>query len=258
MSTAARVSLDRREPNAVLSRMALSGDPTKMDKELNDKRRVLGLSSVQNVRDLGGYTTADGSTTRWGRFVRSGDMDQLSEADQQALVTHGVGTVIDLRMEKETAAAPNQFSNSALVDFKVHDFWGHRFDNYRSRNKTASPEQKLADLYCEGLRQSAFVMADIMRTIANAPRGVAFHCRSGKDRTGLVAAFLLELVGVPRAKVCADYSLTAGLLISADADKQIDPNQPGAYLRGCAPETMARTLTFVDEEFSGVANYLAA
>ena len=78
-------------------------------------------------------------------------------------------------------------------------------------------------------------MADIMRTIANAPRGVAFHCRSGKDRTGLVAAFLLELVGVHRAKGCADYSLTAGLLISADADKQIDPNQPGAYLRGCAP-----------------------
>ena len=227
-----------------------------MDQELNDARRVLRLDSAQNVRDLGGYGTEQGQVTCWGRVVRSGDMDQLSEADQHALIAHGVGTVIDLRMEKETTAAPNRFSQSDQVEFVIHDFWGRRFDTYRSKNKTAAPEQKLADLYCEGLAQSAFVMADIMHTVAAADRGVAFHCRSGKDRTGLVAAFLLELAGVPRATVCADYGLTEALLVSAEADKQIDPNQPGAYLRGCAPETMARTLAYVDSNFGGVAEYL--
>ncbi|MBS05183.1 MAG: hypothetical protein CMQ24_21105 [Gammaproteobacteria bacterium] len=227
-----------------------------MEQELGDPRRVLSLDYAQNVRDLGGYSTADGRTTAWGRCVRSGDMDQLSTGDRQALVAHGVDTVIDLRMEKEIAAAPNRFQDSGDVHFVIHDFWGQRFDNYRSRNKGAPPEVKLADLYCQGLVQSAFVMAAIMRTVAAADGGVAFHCRSGKDRTGLVAAFLLDLAGVPRTVICEDYGLTAALLTSPDADKQLDPKQPGAYLRGCAPETMDRTLAFVDETFGGVHAYL--
>jgi len=227
-----------------------------MEQELGDPRRVLSLDYAQNVRDLGGYSTADGRTTAWGRCVRSGDMDQLSMGDRQALVAHGVDTVIDLRMEKEIAAAPNRFQDSGDVHFVIHDFWGRRFDNYRSRNKGAPPEVKLADLYCQGLVQSAFVMAAIMRTVAAADGGVAFHCRSGKDRTGLVAAFLLDLAGVPRTVICEDYGLTAALLTSPDADKQLDPKQPGAYLRGCAPETMDRTLAFVDETFGGVHAYL--
>ena len=73
---------------------------------------------------------------------------------------------------------------------------------------------------------------------------------------GLVAAFLLDLAGVPRTVICEDYGLTAALLTSSDADKQLDPKQPGAYLRGCAPETMDRTLAFVDETFGGVHAYL--
>ena len=227
-----------------------------MEQELGDPRRVLSLDYAQNVRDLGGYSTADGRTTAWGRCVRSGDMDQLSTGDRQALVAHGIDTVIDLRMEKEIAAAPNRFQDSGDVHFVIHDFWGQRFDNYRSRNKGAPPEVKLADLYCQGLVQSAFVMAAIMRTVAAADGGVAFHCRSGKDRTGLVAAFLLDLAGVPRTVICEDYGLTAALLTSPDADKQLDPKQPGAYLRGCAPETMDRTLAFVDETFGGVHAYL--
>lgn len=218
--------------------------------------RILPLTSAQNVRDLGGYATLDGQRTQWRRFVRSGDMDRMSEADQASLLDYGVTLVIDLRMEKEIVVAPNVFSGSGRVNFVVHDFWGRRFDHYRSRRKDVSHAVKLADLYCSGLEESGFVMRDIMQTIAGAPPGVAFHCRSGKDRTGLVAALLLSLAGVPTGTVCADFALTAELLKSPDADAQIDPNQPGYYLRGCEPETMALTLDFLAREYGGVAAYL--
>ena len=36
------------------------------------------------------------------------------------------------------------------------------------------------------------------------------HCTSGKDRTGLAAAFLLLSLGVPRDAVIADYELSNG------------------------------------------------
>ena len=226
--------------------------------EIDHPQRILHLEMSQNVRDLGGYMTADGTLTRWGRYVRAGDMDRLSEADQHKLLGYGIGTVIDLRMKREVQDAPNVFSGSDQVHFVIHDFWGDRFDDYRSWRKGAAPEQKLADLYCAGLVESGFVMADIMHTLADSEGAVIFHCRSGKDRTGLVAALLLSVADVPRETICADYALTASQLISAEADTQLDPHQPGYYLRGCAPETMALTLEFLDKEFGGPVSYLKA
>ena len=227
-----------------------------MDETLHPDR-CLDIASTQNIRDLGGYSTPEGTATCWNRFVRSGDMDRLTLPDQQKLIDYGINTVIDLRMQREAGAAPNVFTGSPQVAFVNHDFWGDRFDDYRSQRKGAPAEAKLADLYCSGLVESGFIMADIMGTIANSSsNGFIFHCRSGKDRTGLVAALLLALAGVSTQTICADYALTASLLISTEADRQIDPNQPGYYLRGCERETMALTLRFLDEEYGGVEAYL--
>ncbi len=218
--------------------------------------RGLDIKSAENVRDLGGYSTVDGGTTQWARFVRSGDMVQLTQADQQSLVSYGIGSVIDLRMGWEIADAPNVFARSQLVNFYNHDFWGDRFDTYRSGSRGAAPEKKLADLYCSGLVKSGFIMADIMCTIAdNADSGFAFQCRSGKDRTGLVAAILLAIAGVCDETICADYALSSSFLKSPEPDA-VDPKQPGYYLKGCAPETMALTLGFLKEEYSSVEGYL--
>jgi protein-tyrosine phosphatase len=225
--------------------------------ELRHPRRGLELETAENVRDLGGYTTSDGRATQWNRFVRSGDMIALSEADQERLLDYGIKTVIDLRMAKEYEVQPNVFAASDKVRFHNHDFWGTRFDDYRSWRKGASPEQKLADLYCSGLEKSAFVMADIMTTFAETDdHGFAFHCRSGKDRTGLVAALLLTLAGVPRETICADFALTAEYLPDSTPTAE-DLKKPGAYQKGCSAETMTLTLTFLDDEFGGVEEYLA-
>jgi protein-tyrosine phosphatase len=227
-----------------------------MDETL-DPNRGLDIKSAQNIRDLGGYTTVDGGTTKWGRFVRSGNMDQLTEADQKKLIAHGITSVIDLRMAHEIAEAPNVFARSQETNFYVHDFWGDRFDDYRSARKKAPPEAKLADLYCSGLVKSGFIMADIMRTIADsADNGFAFQCRSGKDRTGLVAAILLAIAGVPGETICADYALTASFVTPSEEEQQMDPTTPGFYQRGCAPETMALTLAFLQENYAGVEGYL--
>ena len=109
--------------------------------ELFDPRRNLNLDSVQNLRDLGGYSTKDGRKTKWGRFLRSGDMSAMTEDDQEALPTQGIRSVIDLRMAKEIAIAPNVFSDSKQVTLFNHDFWGTRFDDYRSKRKAATPQE---------------------------------------------------------------------------------------------------------------------
>ena len=145
--------------------------------ELVDPRRNLNLDSVQNLRDLGGYSTKNGRKTKWGTFLRSGDMSAMTEDDQEALLRQGIRSVIDLRMVKEIEIAPNVFSDSKQVAFFNHDFWGTRFDDYRSVRKNATPNEKLADLYCSGLEVNGFVMAEIMKTFAYEKGVFIFHCR---------------------------------------------------------------------------------
>ena len=224
--------------------------------ETRDARRAIPLTGGENVRDLGGYSTPSGDMTRWGRFVRAGDMHELTDADQARLIDYGIGTVIDLRMDWECAEKPNVFAGSDRVVFQRHDFWGDRFDDYRSPDRSAPPERKLADLYCAGLRESGFVVADIMATFADGGDGAfIFHCRSGKDRTGLVSALLLAIAGVEDPVICDDFALTSAYLKS-EAVNPIDARKPGAWQRGCAPDTMARTLAFVRETYGDAAGYL--
>jgi len=56
-------------------------------------------------------------------------------------------------------------------------------------------------------------LAGIATTIAQAPTGgVLVHCHAGKDRTGIVAALLLGLIGVPDEVIAADYALSSTCL----------------------------------------------
>ena len=223
--------------------------------ELIDPRRNLNLDSVQNLRDLGGYSTKEGRKTKWGIFLRSGDMSAMTKDDQAALLRQGIRCVIDLRMAKEIAIAPNVFSDSKKVAFFNHDFWGTRFDNYRSKRKSATPEEKLSDLYCAGLEINGFVMAAVMKTLASGEGGFVFHCRSGKDRTGLVAAILLVIAGVPDEVVAKDFGLSATYLNEPELTEE-DLKKPGAYQKGSAPETMMLTLEFLRDRYGGVEGYL--
>ena len=70
-------------------------------------QRCLDMDGPDNFRDLGGYPTQDGSTTRWGRVFRSDRLDELSTDDQAVIKSLGISTVFDLRSNAEVAAAPD-------------------------------------------------------------------------------------------------------------------------------------------------------
>ena len=99
------------------------------------------------------------------------------------------------------------------------------------------------------------------RAIADADAPVLFHCHGGKDRTGLVAAFVLELLGVERELVLDDYVLTSELRV-ADADAFRDLMDDGlsaaaaAGVLGAPRELMVSILGRLDTEHGGAGGYL--
>jgi protein tyrosine/serine phosphatase len=57
-------------------------------------------------------------------------------------------------------------------------------------------------------------VAAAVRALAQAPEGgIVIHCVGGKDRTGLLVAFLLHLAGVDDREVAADYALSEERLL---------------------------------------------
>ena len=231
-----------------------------MTTEQREWTRRLAWEGLLNARDLGGYPAAGGRQTRWGAVVRSDSLDALTEAGRAALAGYGVRAVVDLRLPDELARRPNPFASPG-----EH---GIVYTNVSILDPAAGfpPDTlTLADNYLWSLDRFAGLVAAAVSAVAAAPEGgVLVHCAAGKDRTGLISALLLGLVGVPAETIAADYAMTAELL--APRDQEWLERGPGeraereAVAARFAPtaEVMLAVLDGLDRRYGGVARYLAA
>ncbi len=215
--------------------------------------RHIEIDGSWNVRDLGGYATADGRVTRWGRVVRAGNLDRVSAAGQQALIEYGVKTIIDLRDLREVEDFPDVFAESTVVAYKHLPI---AKDGYNGGYVT------LKELYCnyyDGYQDSVGM---IVNAVAESEPGVLIHCFAGKDRTGIITAMLLGAVGVPDEVIAEDYALTtARITVLLDewrewAIKQGQDMERFAHDVSADAETMLNTLAHIHQTYGGVANYL--
>jgi protein-tyrosine phosphatase len=223
--------------------------------------RRLAWEGLVNARDLGGYPAAGGRETRWGAVVRSDSLAALNEAGRAALTGYGVRAIVDLRLPDELAHHPNPYAEPG-----DH---GIAYTNVSILDPAAGypPDTlTLAENYLWTLDRFAGYVAEVMAAIAGAPDGgVLVHCAAGKDRTGLISALLLGLVGVPAGTIAADYALTAELLRPRDQE-WLASSPPGeraereALLARFAPtaEVMLEVLDGLTRRYGGVERYLAA
>jgi protein-tyrosine phosphatase len=172
-------------------------------------RRLIALEAAHNFRDIGGYDTDDGRTTRWNVLYRADGLSQLTPRDRDVLRPLGLRTVIDLRSHGELAERGQLAVDTFEIDF-VHlpildVLWPHDDSTH-----FADDREFLLWAYRDMLDVGAHRFAAAVRRLAQpAALPAVFHCTAGKDRTGLVAALLLSAIGVRREHVLADYALTA-------------------------------------------------
>jgi protein-tyrosine phosphatase len=174
--------------------------------------RLVPLEGTLNFRDLGGYRTGDGRRVRWGRVFRSDGLGSLTAADHAVLERLGVRTVCDLRADTEHEAHPSHLPGTAeRVSCAVAPARpGQRtLDERIIAGELASLSvDDVVDLYLLMLDEYAPSFGRTLELIARADEPIVFHCAAGKDRTGIVAALLLALLGVPDDEIFDDYMLT--------------------------------------------------
>lgn len=170
--------------------------------------RWIELAEVDNIRDLGGLPVDGGGATRRGVLLRSSTLQHATAADVKVLVGGlGLRTVIDLRGRREAAREGHGLLEGAAVE-RIN------LPVRRARPMAADaiPQAYGADLagfYRDMLDGSGAALVEAARVVGDAERhSVLFHCAAGKDRTGLLAALLLDAVGVPADHIVADYALT--------------------------------------------------
>jgi protein-tyrosine phosphatase len=176
--------------------------------------RDLVWDGCLNVRDLGGLPTQDGGETTFGAIVRADSVRQLSDEGWQALVDHGVRTVIDLRGDHELAEDPPAELPVDLVHVPFMEANEAEWEGIGAELDAAvaaAPDVSTStrDVYLIFLERFRSNAAAAVRAVADAPPGgIVIHCAGGKDRTGLLAAFLLHLAGVADGEIAADYALS--------------------------------------------------
>jgi len=222
------------------------------------RSRDLHWDGCLNVRDLGGHRTEDGGETRFGAIVRADSLSQLTDEGWKAAVDYGISTVIDLRGDHERADDPPAELPVEVqhVPFMEADQsgWDEIIEEVEAA-RNAAPDVATAarDVYLIFLEHFQRNAAAGIRAVANAPEGgVAVHCVGGKDRTGLLTAFLLYLAGVDVEQIAADYALSEERLRPRQAQwlEEAETEAEREWLRRGA-KTPAAAMAGVFEELSG-------
>jgi protein-tyrosine phosphatase len=174
--------------------------------------RVLPLQGGQNFRDLGGYRTRDGRTTRWGVLYRSGAMNGLTDADFLYLAKLGIRTVCDFRSTEERKAAPVRWPEGQAPRVLADDYGMDTMGGADFRQAASwTAEQAKAAMAAQYPRMLQTFNGQYRRMFAQLLAGdtpLAFNCSAGKDRTGVAAALILTALDVPRETVIEDYLLS--------------------------------------------------
>jgi protein-tyrosine phosphatase len=224
--------------------------------------RTIAFEAVFNFRDLGGYPTVDGRRVRWRQLFRADGLHRLRPDEGEQFRELGVTTVVDLRTDEEVRIRGRFPAEVAEVEyhhlpmFDVEPDW-HAAD--------ADAPGYLADRYMDMLEAGHATVAATLELLARPQTlPMVFHCAAGKDRTGIMAAIVLGLLGVPDEVIADDYALSHEAMASMNAWAAIHTpeiqERVAAYppaVAGARPETMSWFLGLVRERHGSIEGLAA-
>ncbi len=233
--------------------------PAPTDGDLLERR--IPIPGTWNLRHVGGYPTADGRTTKPYTLMRGDALHLLDDDGQAHLRELSVRTVIDLRRDTEREMHPDLVDGvgARVVNLPL-------FDADRGTGATGDLALSLNDIYRMLVEERGPAIASVVRELATpGALPAVVHCTAGKDRTGVIVALVLSVVGVPDEVIAVDFAAT-GLFLSGEqraamiamiASYGMDEER-AADLLSSDPVLITEVLASVRRYHGSVAAYLLA
>ncbi|WP_344737596.1 tyrosine-protein phosphatase [Microbacterium awajiense] len=238
------------------------------------------LEGAQNFRSLGGLPLRGGGTTTDGVLYRSDALSTLTDAGLTALGSSDIGAVVDLRTDAERAMAPDLLPDRPMrtVSLPLLEGAAPGLAQQIPAGTQISPEMirqalaampALSDLYVSMLQGGGTSFAHIAQLVAGSAGStepaVLIHCTAGKDRTGVAVALILDVAGVERDAIVADYAVSETYLAGPFADRMLGmlegygvPLTPQVreLVTGTPASAIEHALAWIDDN-GGSRGYLA-
>lgn len=227
--------------------------------------RHIPFEEVNNFRDLGGYQTQDGRVVAWRRLFRSGAFHNMTTDDLTRLREEiGLTTVIDLRSTIEM-----ERQGVGLLSESGIEYYSLPFITSRGEGKLREPFSfsNMGEFYLflvkhKEISRRVVEALEIIAEPENHP--LVFCCAMGKDRTGILAAITLSLLGVFDEDIIEDYTLSALYMeewvkrMHNDSDIPEFARHLPRFFFKAAPESMALFLSTLQREYGSIRGFVEA
>jgi protein-tyrosine phosphatase len=247
--------------------------------------RHIRFEAVFNFRDLGGYWTRGGQTVAWRRLFRSSELHHMTSHDVIQLKEEiKLRSVIDLRSPRELEPfsllneAGAEYYNIPLIDsgndkenvYQNFSNMGEVYSHLVGHNDGENLYQEFSNMgevysYLVGHEEFGRRLVKALEIIAepdNLP--LVFHCSAGKDRTGILTAIVLGILGVTDEDIIEDYTLTAPHMKKLINRWNNDPKALEAfknlpeYMLEASSESMTLFLSTLKREYGSARGYVEA
>jgi protein-tyrosine phosphatase len=147
------------------------------------------LRGALNFRDMDGYPTYDGRSTRWRTLYRSGTTHELTEEDLEQLNSAGIRFAYDLRSRSERGT---HVSRLPELDSLRYDFFDHdqaTGDLQRVLRLQESSPDDMRQFMMSTYESLPYDLRHAYRytflQLANGNVPIVVNCTAGKDRAPL-------------------------------------------------------------------------
>lgn len=209
-------------------------------------RRYL-INSIENMRDIGGYPACD-TYVKYEKLIRSNLPNKLDKEDIEYLKKMEINTIIDLRTPEEIISKPSVFEQNE--NFKIYHL------EMIGGKDVPSSSEGVPISYINMLEAKENIYK-IFEILANENKGVLYFCNAGKDRTGVVSALILMLLGARDEDIIADY-IVSQVYLKEMLNSFIEKNGNEEMRNIIFPkaEFMEKFLQMFKEKYVSIEQYL--
>src|SRR6478609_9962936 len=220
--------------------------------------RHLALQGASNFRDLGGYPTSDGRTTRWRQIFRSNHLGQLTVADIEIVRALGVRSAFDFRGVEERAAGVCVVNEITVHSLPIEPTVVAALRTELAKGTLTAPValELMRESYRNYVRHNTNSFRSLFGHLLEDRAPLVIHCTAGKDRTGFASALILHALGVADEIIAEDYLLT-NRHYQRDATAVTDlPEDVRNAIGGVEASYLAAAFEAIGSEYGDLETYL--